>query len=303
MAASRSRRTTAGKKKTSSGKKSPGKPAPRAASRRRGAGARAAAVRGKARAVADKVRAVGAGLAAGASAAVKALRTGPPPPAPERNGGLTEEERIESSKYLPRHAPERLFETERFVFPETYGVNRVRLLVKDPEWIFAHWDVDPDVFAAVKRDLGERAVALSRLTLLVSDPVEGGTTTILLPKGVRGWYVRAEGPPRAYRAELGLTLPTGEFRALASSNTVGTPRVGRARKAAGARVRFDRSGRHVGEAAAAAVPRGAGAGRMAGGRVVAERGAGAPASAGGASAEGGASDAFRPGGASDVFRR
>ena len=301
MAALRTRRKAAKKASTSRRKKSPSQPKTRPVSRRRGAKARVAAVKGKARAVAVKVRAIGAGLAAGASAAVKALRSGPLPSSPELNGALTEEERIESSKYLPRHAPKRLFETERFVFPETYGVNRVRLLVKDPEWLFAHWDVDPDVFAAVKRDLGERAVALSRLTLRVSDPVEGGATTILLPKGVRGWYVRAEGPPRAYRAELGLTLPTGEFRALASSNTVGTPRSGAAKRAAGARVRFDRSGRHVAEAAAAAGARSR-AGRMADGRVVPEHGTSAARGAGG-DPEGGASDAFRPGGASDVFRR
>jgi hypothetical protein len=301
MAALRTRRKAAKKAKTPRRKKSASQPKTRSASRRRGAKARVAAVKGKARAVAGKVRAIGARLAAGASSAVKTLRSGPLPPSPELNGALTEEERIESSKYLPRHAPRRLFETERFVFPETYGVNRVRLLVKDPEWLFAHWDIDPDVFKAVRRDLGERAVALSRLTLRVSDPVEGGATTILLPKGVRGWYVRADGAPRSYRAELGITLPTGEFRALAASNTVGTPRVGAARKAAAVRVRFDRNGRHVAEAAGAASREGR-AGRMAEARVVPEHGTAAPPS-GGVDAGGGASDAFRPGGASDVFRR
>jgi hypothetical protein len=304
MAALRTRRKATKKTTTPRRKKSPAKPKTRAGARRRGARARVSAVKGKARAIAGKVRAIGSGLAAGVSAAVQALRPGPLPPSPELNGALTEEERIESSKYLPRHAPKRLFETERFVFPETYGVNRVRLLVKDPEWLFAHWDVDPDVFASVRRDLGERAVTLSRLTLRVSDPVEGGATTILLPKGVRGWYVRAdEGHPRSYRAELGITLPTGEFRALAASNTVGTPRVGHAKDGAQVRVRFDRSGGHVAEAARAGGARGGRTGRMAEGRVVAEHGRSAPEAGRGAKSEGGASDAFRPGGASDVFRR
>ncbi len=43
----------------------------------------------------------------------------------------SEEELIESAKYAAP-AARRVFEEERFVFPETYGENRVRLLVKDP---------------------------------------------------------------------------------------------------------------------------------------------------------------------------
>jgi hypothetical protein len=296
MAATRPRRKAARKKTTPRKKASSARPKPRSGGGRRAAvKGRLAAVKGKARSLAGTVRAIGAGVAAAGAAAVEVLRTPPPPPTRELNGAATEEERIEGSKYLPRHVPRRLFETERFVFPETYGVNRVRLLVKDPEWLFAHWDMDPGVMAAVRRDLGERAMALSRLTLRVFDPVDGGQTTILLPKGARGWYIRADETPRTYRAELGLTLTTGEFRALAASNVVGTPRVGPARRPAQGRVRFDRAGRHVQEAAGVArVARGR-AGRMADERVVGERGA---APRGPAARKGEA-----PGGASDIHRR
>ena len=65
------------------------------------------------------------------------------PPRRAARAVLNEEDQIRSAKYLPRDLPARLFEEERFLFPESYGVNRVRLLVKDPEWLFAHWDVDP----------------------------------------------------------------------------------------------------------------------------------------------------------------
>jgi len=305
MTALRSRKAT---KKSSLRRPKTRSAKPKRSGARRGpAKARAAAVKVKvkARALAGKVKAIGTGLAAGAVAVVKTLRSEPLPPSPEMNGAMSEEERIESSKYFPRHAPKRLFETERFIFPESYGVNRVRLLVKDPEWLFAHWDVDPDIFASVRRDLGERAVALSRLTLRVSDPVDGGAATILLPKGVRGWYFRADSAPRSYRAELGITLPTGEFRPLAASNTVGTPRVGPAKRVAETTVRFDKAGLHVAEAARVAARISGGAGPMADTRVVPEHGGGKPAagSAGRGPAPGGASDAFGPAGARDVNRR
>ena len=176
------------------------------------------------------------------AAAPRKAAPAPKPKAPARRGApknlkpssatpvgpvLTDEEKIEDAKYQPRTAPKRLFEEERFVFPETYGVTRIRLLVKDPEWIFVHWDVDPKTLANMRAELGERTMALTRLTLRVADAEHGGGQTILLPPGARSWYVRADAKgPRAYRAELGVTLPSGGFRALAESNTVVPPRVG-----------------------------------------------------------------------------
>ena len=46
------------------------------------------------------------------------------------------------------------------------------------------------------------------------------------PYGARAWYVKADKATRSYRALLGWTLPSGQFRALAESNLVTTPRVG-----------------------------------------------------------------------------
>jgi hypothetical protein len=152
---------------------------------------------------------------------------------------LDAEPRIEDAKYQPRDLPPRLFEEERFIFPESYGQSRIRLLVKDPEWLFAHWDVDPQSLADLRAELGERASPLSKLTLRVSDPQHGGESRVLLPDGARSWYVRADVTERSYRAELGLTLPSGEFRSLAESNTVRTPRSGPAAGAAPRRARYD----------------------------------------------------------------
>ena len=139
---------------------------------------------------------------------------------------MTEEERIESAKYEPRGMPARLFEDERFLFPESYGSNRLRLLVKDPYWLFAYWDVDPKVVKELRREVGARVAALSRLTLRISDADNGGMTAVLLPEDARGWYVQADAQRRVYQADLGLTLPSGEFRLLASSNRVAPPQSG-----------------------------------------------------------------------------
>ena len=165
----------------------------------------------------------------------------------------------------------------------------------------------------------KRVFALTRLTLRVGDADNGGARTILLPPGARSWYVRADATrSRAYNARLGYTLPSGEFREIAQSNTVVTPRVGPSPEAASARKRVGAPPGAPGVAAAAdpwapgpadepAVPvepwrpvpehsdalateeTPAGPGRQA-----------APKRRG---SKGGASDAFTPGGASDTYRR
>jgi hypothetical protein len=170
----------------------------------------------------------------------------PLPPAESPQGepaasGLTDEEQIEAAKYQPRRAKPRVFEEERFLFPQSYGVNRLRLLVKDPEWLFAYWDVDPKSLEALRSELGNRASALSQLTLRVFEDRSGGASTFLLPQGSRTWYVPARTAGRAYRAEVGVILPTGEFRPLARSNSVVAPRVGRSAQKAKRRVRYDRA--------------------------------------------------------------
>lgn len=181
----------------------------------------------------------GDGRPAGRTARRK--KPSPPEPTPpvESTVPLTEEEQIESAKYLPRHVPKRVFEEERFLFPETYGIDRVRLLVKDPEWLFAYWDLSTRSVDTLRRELGERGLALTRLTLRITDPAHGGTSIILLPYGARAWYVRADTARRTYRALLGWTLPSGQFRTLAESNVVSTPRTGPSPEAVRRRMPFN----------------------------------------------------------------
>jgi hypothetical protein len=250
------------------------------------------------------------------AAAVRARARRPRKPAPlvrgatpypgVSRGDVPEEERIESAKYLAPSSP-RVFEEERFVFPETYGVNRVRLLVKDPDWLFAHWDVNPTALAALEAEVGLRTLELSKVTLKVFDPVNGGSTVMLVPAGVRSWYIRADTVRRAYRAELGLTLPSGEYRVLAESNTVVTPRVGPSQERARLVVSYRKGRAMAGRRRLSAaeedirsVSRAPGPWKPVADRLV----PGAPddpSAPNGVRA--GASDSFRPGGASDVHRR
>lgn len=319
-AAASAKKPAAGAKKPAPAAK---KPAP-AAAKKPAAAAKAAAKKAAPRAAAPRKTAVAkpsarkAPLKKAAPAAVKksvrktvavrAKKAAPASPghAPGGVPGLSEEDQIRAAKYLPRELPKRLFEEDRFLFPETYGVNRVRLLVRDPEWIFAYWDVNPAAMKDLARSLGERGLQLSRLTLRVQDPVSGGSSDILLPPGARWWYIRTDSARRSYRAELGVTLPSGAFRRLAESNTVVTPRVGPSPQRARRRMSY-RDARDLPPSAAEA----AGLAETEAGlssepwATESVDGTVAPAGPGRSdqAVRGGASDVFRPGGASDTFRR
>ena len=249
-------------------------------------------------------RKTAAAKAAGARTSPRRRQEAPVVP-PGAIPGLSEEDQIRSAKYLPRELPKRLFEEDRFLFPESYGVNRVRLLVRDPEWVFAYWDVSAETMKGLARSLGERAFKLSRLTLRVLDPVSGGTSDILLPSGSRWWYIRTDTTRRTYRAEIGITLPSGEFRRLAESHAVVTPRVGPSRERARRRLSYAGAGDVPPEEAAAAGKAdretGLATGPWAGNGETADSG----------EERGGASESFRPArpggedrpGASDTYRR
>lgn len=137
-----------------------------------------------------------------------------------------EQQQVESFKYGVVARSARRFEEERFLFPRNYEVDRIRIVVRDPQWLFAYWDVNPRAFDRIRAELGERAMALSRLTLKIVDPQSSSSEVILLPYGARSWYVRVDATRRSAVAELGITLPSGQFRSLARSNAVHIPRSG-----------------------------------------------------------------------------
>jgi hypothetical protein len=137
--------------------------------------------------------------------------------------------------------------------------------------------------------------------------VSGGSSDILLPAGARWWYVKTDAARRTYRAELGVTLPSGQFRRLAESNTVVTPRVGPSQEGALRRMSYRAAGELAPAEAAAALEAERAAGLAAepwaAESVDGSSGTATTGAAGSRAPRGGASDAFRPGGASDTFRR
>jgi hypothetical protein len=101
--------------------------------------------------------------------------------------------------------------------PPGYGQTYLSLAARDPEWIFAFWDVnDPDLLAEAEQ------VGWDRLILRVHRLGGPSFDVGIGPRGGR-WYVKAPAAGGRYYGELGLQLPDGGFRRFAVSNEIRTP--------------------------------------------------------------------------------
>src|SRR6185295_2410416 len=98
-------------------------------------------------------------------------------------------------------------------------------------------------------------------TLKILDPESSASEVILLPYGARSWYLRIEAARRSVIAELGITLPDGQFRTLARSNAARIPRGGPSMQAATHSVRYEQAWAATGDILASEFePHGAAAG-------------------------------------------
>lgn len=103
----------------------------------------------------------------------------------------------------------------RPTLPVSYGESHLLLLPRDPQTLFATWDLSPSLTDSLKSRLGARGFAVSTLTLRLSS--EGGETTVFhVGRRARSRYLKVAGGS-SFTAEIGFTTPTGRFESAAHS--------------------------------------------------------------------------------------
>jgi hypothetical protein len=135
---------------------------------------------------------------------------------------------VPEAMILPPKAEARIYQEMPRELPDNYGDNQVYLLVRDPYWLYAYWEIQEDHQRHHLAKLGgswESVVSVLR----VYDATEAGkppvVSDIVLQNRVKSWYVNTQ-PNRSYFAEIGLLHRDGRFICLARSNHVTTPRSG-----------------------------------------------------------------------------
>lgn len=138
------------------------------------------------------------------------------------------------SKYYPRptpYLPPRQWEREEL--PLRYGDTRIVLLVRDPHWMHAYWEITDDARGRIEQETNTKWENL-RKVLRIYD-VTGinfvGTNShkyfdIDLTAEAVNWYIHVEEANRSWCIDLGAIAPKGRFILIARSNIVTTPREG-----------------------------------------------------------------------------
>ena len=140
---------------------------------------------------------------------------------------ITEQiDRIEESKYYSGPSPvmQKFIEEKPFEFPVGYGDNRIVLMVRDPHWLHAYWEINGKRRQEIMSEIGEDNLNRSRLCLRVYDTDNWNSYDIHISNDARNWYINVPTANRTYCVDIGYITPDGRFITAVRSNWVTTPR-------------------------------------------------------------------------------
>jgi len=164
-----------------------------------------------------------------------ARATTPPAPRPEEQAREAKyylaAERPAAAPAAPSAPPVGLVDREPGELPRAYGHDRLVLLVRDPWWLFAYWELTPTSRIRALRSLGaeaEGAVEVLRIHDVTFIDFTGDNAwssfDIEPTPGSENWYINIWKPAASYCVELGVRTPAGRFVSILRSNTVTTSR-------------------------------------------------------------------------------
>ncbi|SFQ97365.1 DUF4912 domain-containing protein [Desulfoscipio geothermicus] len=135
---------------------------------------------------------------------------------------------------VPAFQPKPAVKPETPEIPWHYGMDRMVLMVRDPSWIFAYWEISATKQEEFARQYGPDAWNNSRSVLRVYDVtgIEHFTglnannyMDISINDEVDSWHIDVSRPNSAFCVDLGRLFPDGTFITLLRSNIVQTPSV------------------------------------------------------------------------------
>ncbi|MGQ9778602.1 MAG: DUF4912 domain-containing protein [Bacillota bacterium] len=106
--------------------------------------------------------------------------------------------------------------------PHGYDQTRLVLLVRDPYWLHAYWEIGSAERETVRAKSGRDLTELP-LFLRLNDLTQGESSFLPINHEARNWYIEAGRPGHAFTVEIGAEIPGQGFFVLARSNEVATP--------------------------------------------------------------------------------
>jgi len=115
-----------------------------------------------------------------------------------------------------------------FELPQRYGVDRLVVLVRDPYWVYAWWELTEARLEDGRRQVGAGSPTVLRVYDISNIDWNGSNHHSAFDIEVEdlagNWYIELGKPGATFCAELGLRTADGRFLPLLRSNTVTLPR-------------------------------------------------------------------------------
>ena len=117
--------------------------------------------------------------------------------------------------------------------PQAYGSDRMVLMVRDPDWLFAYWEITATKQGQFYQDFGYNAWENSHPVLRVYDVTgvcfngENANSYLDIPvnDNTESWHINVGKPNCSFCVDIGRRFSDGRFVTLLRSNIVATPRV------------------------------------------------------------------------------
>jgi hypothetical protein len=149
------------------------------------------------------------------------------------SSGSSAEETVERSKFDVGVPTKDLSVKVPKDLPGGYGKDRIVVMVRDPYWLHAYWELTRQAIARAEAALGQAwhgAKPILRLLDVTTHDTTSTAETVIrdieIHGGCNNWYLDVQNPPRSYRIDIGYLSKNGQFYVLARSNVVTTPRAG-----------------------------------------------------------------------------
>ncbi|NLW06560.1 MAG: DUF4912 domain-containing protein [Clostridia bacterium] len=114
--------------------------------------------------------------------------------------------------------------------PATYGKDEIVLMVKDPYWLYAYWELTDAKKEEIRNRFGWSAWENSRPMLRVYeltnhpyDFLHAPFFEIAITNEANNWYIHTNKPNSTFCVDLGCWIPDYGFITLVRSNIVTTP--------------------------------------------------------------------------------
>jgi len=114
--------------------------------------------------------------------------------------------------------------------PSQYEIDKMVLMVRDPWWLYAYWELKQATVARLKSELKDEFYKAKRVLRVydVTNIIFNGSNAnrffdIHIHEFANNWYIDTAAPGRSWCVDFGLILRDGRFVTILRSNIVQTP--------------------------------------------------------------------------------